>query len=80
MSSFPALAPVVGSATCTEFGVVSPAEKFKFDVLGGRPVASPGRTEMNPSAVGPTAVTFNNTPVAPAAHRSRFPLWSPPNR
>ena len=41
MSSFPALAPVVGSATCTEFGAVSSAEKFKFDVLGGNPSRHP---------------------------------------
>ena len=33
MSIFPALAPVVGSATWTEFGDVSFTEKFKFDVL-----------------------------------------------
>ena len=35
MSICPALAPVVGSATWTEFGAVSFTEKFKFDVLGG---------------------------------------------
>lgn len=65
MSICPALVPVVGNATCTEFGAVSFMEKFSDDVLGA-PVASPGRMEMNPSALGETAVTFNSTPVAPA--------------
>src|SRR4051812_12771580 len=65
MSICPALAPVVGTATCTEFGDVSFTLKLRFDVLGA-PVASPGRIEMKPSAVDPTDVTFNNTPVAPA--------------
>ena len=44
---------------------MSPALKFNDDV-DGAPVASPGRTDKNPSAVGPTTVTFSNTPVAPA--------------
>jgi hypothetical protein len=65
MSIWPALAPDVGKATCTEFGVMSPALKFNDDV-DGTPVASPGRTERNPAADGATTVTFNNTPVAPA--------------
>ena len=73
MSICPALAPVVGSATWTEFGDVSFTEKFKFDV-NGAPIASPGRIDMNPSAVAPTAVTFNNTPVAPAGTAVVAPL------
>src|SRR6478736_3306376 len=73
MSICPALAPVVGSATWTEFGDVSFTEKFKLDVWGA-PVASPGRIEMNPSAVAPTAVTFNNTPVAPTGTAVVVPL------
>ena len=44
---------------------MSPAVKFNDDVVGA-PVASPGRTDKNPAADGPTTVTFNNTPVAPA--------------
>ena len=44
---------------------MSPALKFNDDV-DGAPVASPGRTDKKPSAVGATTVTFNNTPVAPA--------------
>jgi hypothetical protein len=44
---------------------MSPAVKFNDDVAG-TPVASPGRTDKNPSADGDTTVTFNNTPVAPA--------------
>jgi len=65
MSIWPAFAPAVGNATCTEFGTMSPAVKFNDDV-DGAPVASPGRTDKNPAAVGATTVTFNNTPVAPA--------------
>jgi hypothetical protein len=38
--------------------------KFNDDV-DGEPVASPDRTDKNPSAEGATTVTFNNTPVAP---------------
>src|SRR5918993_1803116 len=64
MSILPAFVPVVGSATCTAFGTMSPAVKFNDDV-DGAPVASPGRTDKKPAAVGPTTVTFNNTPVAP---------------
>jgi hypothetical protein len=65
MSILPAFSPAVGNETCTEFGTVEPAAKFNEDV-DGAPVASPGRIEMNPAAEGDTAVTFNNTPVAPA--------------
>jgi hypothetical protein len=38
--------------------------KFNDDV-NGVPVASPGRTDKNPSAEGLTTVTFSSTPVAP---------------
>jgi hypothetical protein len=65
MSILPAFAPAVGNPTWTEFGTVWPAVKFKDDV-DGAPVASPGRTDTNPFAVGDTTVTFNNTPVEPA--------------
>ena len=44
---------------------MSPDSKFSDDV-DAAPVASPGRTDKNPAAVGATTVTFNNTPVAPA--------------
>jgi hypothetical protein len=64
ISILPASVPVVGSPTCTAFGTISPALKFNDDVEGA-PVASPGRTERNPPAVGSTTVTFNNAPVAP---------------
>jgi hypothetical protein len=63
-SILPALAPEVGSATCTAFGTVAFAAKFSDDVVGA-PVASPGRTDRNPEAVGETTVTFSRTPVAP---------------
>ena len=45
--------------------MTSPALKFNDDV-DGAPLASPGRIDKKPSAVGPTTVAFNNTPVAPA--------------
>ncbi len=64
-SIWPAFAPDVGKPTCTEFGINWPAVKFNDDVVGA-PVASPGRIDKNPSAVGLTTVAFNNTPVAPA--------------
>jgi hypothetical protein len=37
------------------------SEGFECD----RPVAVPGRTDKNRAANGDTAVTFDNTPVAP---------------
>ena len=55
---------------------MSPGATFRFDV-DGAPVASPGRTEINPAPVGNTAVTFNNTPVAPAGTTTRLiSCWS----
>jgi hypothetical protein len=52
---------------------MSPAVKLSDDV-DGAPVASPGRTDKNPSAVGPTTVTFSNTPVEPAGTTVCGPL------
>jgi hypothetical protein len=54
--------PEVGSPTCTELETMSPATKF-IDDVEGVPVASPGRTDKNPLAVGATTVTFSNAPV-----------------
>ena len=71
ISILPMLTPLVGIATVTWFGTMSPGNTFRFDV-DGAPVASPGRTEINPAPVGDTAVTFNNTPVAPAGTTTRL--------
>jgi hypothetical protein len=46
-------------------GNVPPAVTFNVDTVGA-PVASPGRNDTYPPAVGFTAVTFNTTAVAPA--------------
>jgi hypothetical protein len=46
-------------------GNVPPAVTFKVDTVGA-PVASPGRNDTYPPAVGFTAVTFNTTAVAAA--------------
>ena len=73
MSILPAFVPEVGIDTCTAFGTVTPAVTFNDDVVGA-PVASPGRTEMNPFAVAPTAVTFSNTPVAPMGTTTLVPV------
>ena len=76
ISILPLLTPLVGIATVTWFGTMSPGATFRFDV-DGAPVASPGRTEINPAPVGNTAVTFNNTPVAPAGTTTRLiSCWS----
>ena len=53
--------------------MVTPARKFNDDVVGA-PVASPGRMEMKPSAVEPTEVTFNKTPVAPVGTTTFEPV------
>ena len=71
ISIWPLLTPLVGIATVTWFGTMSPGATFRFDV-DGAPVASPGRTEINPAPVGDTAVTFNNTPVAPTGTTTRL--------
>ncbi len=62
ISICPVRAPDVGSPTCTEFETMSPAKKF-IDDVEGVPVASPGRTDKNPLAVGDTTVTLSNAPV-----------------
>jgi len=60
-------------ATCTAFGEMPPAVKFNDEVVAA-PAASPGRIEMKPAAVGPTGVTFNDTPVAPAGTTVLLPV------
>ena len=56
--------PTVGNFTTTELAIVPPRSTFRFDV-DGTPVASPGRTETKPAAPASTAVTVNDTAVAP---------------
>jgi DNA-binding HxlR family transcriptional regulator len=56
--------PDAGSATVTAFGMMSPAVKFKL-LVSGAPGVPSGRTDKNPSPVGPATVTFRTTADAP---------------
>ena len=55
--------------TSTAFAMVTPARKFRFDVVGWVPPQ--GHTVRNPSPPGPTAVTFNAAAVAPGTTPAR---------
>src|SRR6185437_3340005 len=49
--------------TTTRFGIVSPAEKFRFDTVGA--VTPSGYTSAFPPTVGAVTVTFSTTAVTP---------------